>query len=85
MKFTYRGTEINKIDINSIESLLENKGININEAYSLMGDGQSDFIYVSNGFLRGLNDLDTQPKEWHHYFKKNNDDSFEAFKLNFDN
>jgi hypothetical protein len=77
-----RGTQMNKVAFSDIEDLLTDKGIDANEAFSLMAD-EREFVYVSNGFLRGLNAENLEFGEWHHYFKKSDDNTFEAEKLKF--
>lgn len=81
-KYNIRGTEMNKIQFSEIEFDLEAKGINVNEAFDLMAD-EKEFVYVSNGFLRGLSASENDIGEWHHYFKKEADGNFVAGKLNF--
>ena len=77
-----RGTRMNKIQFSEIEGILEEKGLNVNEALDLLAD-EREFVYVSNGFLNGLKKEENELGEWHHYFKKANDGSFEARKYNF--
>lgn len=84
IKLNIRGTEMNKVDFSDIEEMLENKGINILEANALMAD-DNDKVFVSNGFLSGLKNETTEVNEWHHYFVKQEDGTFEASKLNFYN
>lgn len=79
--FTHRGSTINKLQFSEIEFYLEEKGINVNEAFAMMAD-ENEFVYVSNGFLMGLKEETNNEGEWHHYFKKDGD-SFEAGKLKF--
>jgi hypothetical protein len=81
-KLQIRGTEMNKMQFSEIEDYLQEKGINVNEAFDLMADGK-EFVYVSNGFITGLKNEETQPFEWHHFFKKQEDGTFEAGKLQF--
>lgn len=82
-KFFHRGTEINKIAFSEIEYDLEDKGIDVMKAFMLMAD-ENENVYVSNGFLRGLGAAsENEDGEWHHYFKKDEDGSFEAFKFKF--
>lgn len=80
--FTHRGSQINKIPFSEIEYDLQDKGFNTNELFCKMAD-ENEFIYVSNGFLRGLNEDVNQDGEWHHYFKKDSDGDFYAEKLKF--
>ena len=77
-----RGTQINKIAFSEIADLLEDKGINVNEAFELLSD-INEMIYVSNGFISGLTTQENEQGEWHHYFKKSEDGSFEAGKMKF--
>lgn len=81
-KYNVRGTEMNKIQFSEIEFDLENKGLNVNEVFEMIAD-ESEFIYVSNGFLSGLRKDVNDNGEWHHYFKKESDGSFVAGKLQF--
>jgi hypothetical protein len=81
-KLNIRGTEINKISFSEIELSLEEKGLNVDHIFVLLAD-QSEFVYVSNGFLRGLNSTENEVGEWHHYFTKDIDGHFIAGKLNF--
>ena len=76
-----RGTEINKINFSEIEDKLEEKGFNIMSVFNLIAD-ENENIYVSNGFVRGLLN-ENEPSEWHHYFVKQEDGSFEAEKMYF--
>lgn len=82
VKYNIRGTEMNKMQFSEVESYLEEKGINVNEAFSLMAD-EKEFIYVSNGFVAGLLKDENENGEWHHFFKKDIDGHFEAGKLQF--
>ncbi len=77
-----RGTRMNKIQFSEIESFLEEKGLNVNESFDLLAD-EKEFVYVSNGFVEGLNKSENEPGEWHHFFKKDIDGSFEAGKFKF--
>ena len=81
-KINIRGTEVNKISFSDIEFSLEEKGLNVNLIFSQIAD-QNEFVYVSNGFLRGLNSNENEVGEWHHYFTKDIDGHFIAGKLNF--
>ena len=81
-KLHIRGTEMNKIQFSEIESYLEEKGLNINEAFDLLAD-EKEFVYVSNGFVNGLKNEENEQGEWHHFFKKDIDGSFEAGKYKF--
>jgi hypothetical protein len=67
-KFFIAGTEMNKMQFSEIESYLEDKGINVMEAFSMLAD-EKEMIYVSNGFVSGLKS-DNEIGEWHHFFKK---------------
>lgn len=80
--FNYRGSEFQKVYFSDIEDDLIDFGFNSDELFELMAD-ENECVYVSNGFLRGLKN---QPEigEWHHYFKRNDEGDFDAFKLNFD-
>jgi len=78
-KFNYRGTEINKIQFSEIESYLEDKGLNTDSAFNMMAD-ENEFVYVSNGFLKGLLN-ENESGEWHHFFVKEN--GYEAGKFSF--
>ena len=81
-KLNIRGTEINKLPFSDIEIPLEEKGLNVNLIFSQIAD-QNEFVYLSNGFLRGLNSTENEIGEWHHYFTKDTDGHFIAGKLNF--
>lgn len=81
-KYNIRGTEMNKIQFSEIEFDLEAKGLNVNEAFELMAD-ENEFVYVSNGFVRGLNADVNESGEWHHFFKKESDGNFTAGKYKF--
>jgi hypothetical protein len=80
--YNIRGTQINKIAFSEIESYLEEKGLNTNEAFNLLAD-EKEFVYVSNGFVRGLKTELNENGEWHHFFKKDEDGVFAAWKYNF--
>jgi hypothetical protein len=80
-KFTHRGTEVNKISFCEIEDYLIKKGFNINESFYIMAD-EKEYIYVSNGFVRGLISDTNEIGEWHHYFKLE-EDYFVACKMKF--
>jgi hypothetical protein len=82
LKYNIRGTEMNKMQFSELESYLEEKNININEAFDLMAD-ENEYVYVSNGFIRGLLNEENENGEWHHFFKKDVDGNFEAGKLKF--
>lgn len=83
-KFNYRGTEINKVLFEELEDAMTSLGMNVKESKMLLTDNlESDFAYVSNGFLCGLRQEEITQNEWHHYFIKQNDSSFEAEKFNF--
>ena len=77
-----RGTQINKVQFSEIEYILEEKEINVNEAFSFLAD-EKEFIYISNGFLNALKKEVNEQGEWHHFFKKDIDGNFEAGKFNF--
>ena len=81
-KYNIRGTEMNRIQFSEIEDLLSDKGINVNEAFELMADSR-EYVYVSNGFVRGLNSDVNDSGEWHHFFKKDTDGTFTAGKFQF--
>lgn len=81
-KLHIRGTEMNKMQFSEIDYLLEEKGLNVNQAFDLMAD-EKEYVYVSNGFLNGLKKEEIDSFEWHHYFKKQEDGTFEAGKLQF--
>lgn len=81
-KFNHRGTEINKISFSEIEFDLEQKGINANEAFSVMADDDEN-VFVSNGFVRGLKSVENEIGEWHHYFIKESEGHYIAEKLKF--
>lgn len=83
-KIHHRGHEINKIFFWDLEYLFEEKGFDINNIYSLMVD-EKEYVYVSNGFIKGLDRKEVENGEWHHYFKKDGNGDFDAFKLNFNN
>lgn len=82
-KYNIRGTEINKMQFSEIEYYLEKKGFNVNKVFQEIAD-EKEFIYISNGFLRGLTADENEIGEWHHFFKKENDGHFVAGKLQFD-
>lgn len=82
-KYNIRGTEMNKIAFSEIEFDLETKGFNVDEAFNLMADQKTEYVYVSNGFLRGLKADVNDAGEWHHFFKKENDGTFTAGKYQF--
>lgn len=82
VKFNHRGTEMNKMHFSEIEDYLEEKGFNVNEVFEKIAD-EKDFVYVSNGFVRGLKSEENEIGEWHHFFKKEADGHFVAGKLQF--
>lgn len=82
LKYNIRGTEMNKMQFSEIDELLSEKGINANEAFDLMAD-ENEMVYVSNGFIMGLNAKKNEAGEWHHFFKKDIDGNFTAGKLKF--
>jgi hypothetical protein len=81
----YKGTEINKISLCDFDVIikLEEKGFNVMDVMMLIADDNNN-AYVSNGFIRGLMLDENEPNEWHHYFVKHEDGSFEAEKMYFD-
>lgn len=82
-KYIIRGSEFNKIQFSEIEFDLESKGFDVDEAFNLMADEKTEHVYVSNGFLRGLNADVNDAGEWHHFFKKESDGNFKAGKYKF--
>jgi hypothetical protein len=83
VQFNHRGTTINKVQFSEVEDILEEKGFNVDNCFNNMAD-ENEFIYVSNGFIFGLNN-ENNDTEWHHFFKKDADGNFEAFKMSFYN
>ncbi|CAB4153424.1 hypothetical protein UFOVP622_36 [uncultured Caudovirales phage] len=81
-KINYKGTEINKVNFYELEELLEEKGI-YKKVFNNCLNEENDCVYISNGFLLGLTTEENTPNEWHHYFIKQLDGSFECEKLNF--
>lgn len=89
-KFNYRGSEFNQVLFSELEDVIEydtdNTFLqeNINNMFSLMAD-EHEHVYISNGFIRGLyTEFDEiENSEWHHYFKKDEQDNFEAYELPF--
>lgn len=81
-KLQIRGTEINKMQFSEIEGFLEEKGLNVNNVFNQIAD-EKEFIYVSNGFVRGLTSETNEVGEWHHFFKKETNNFFTAGKLHF--
>lgn len=81
-KYNVRGTEINKIQFSEIESYLEDKELNVDAIFNQIAD-ENEFVYVSNGFVKGLMNEENEVGEWHHFFKKEIDGTFTAGKLNF--
>ena len=81
LNFYHRGTQIVKIQFSEIESYLEEKGIDVNNAFSILAD-ENENIYVSYGFYLGLLNNVNSENEWHHYFKKNGNE-FIAGKFQF--
>jgi len=77
-----RGTQMNKMQFSEIESYLEEKNLNVMSFFNQLAD-EKEFIYVSNGFIRGLESEENEVGEWHHFFKKQLDGSFEAGKISF--
>ena len=84
LKYNIRGTEMNKMQFSEIEIYLQEKGLNVDNVFFQIAD-ENEFIYVSNGFIKGLKANENEIGEWHHYFKKEQDGSFLAGKLNFFN
>lgn len=82
VKYNIRGSEINKIPFSDIEYYLEEKGFSVSELFDKMADDR-EYVYVSNGFLRGLMAEENEVGEWHHFFKKDSDGHFVAEKLKF--
>jgi hypothetical protein len=83
-KFNYRGTSMNKIEFREIESYLEDKGLNVNAVFEMIAD-ENEYIYVSNGFVSGLEREENEAGEWHHFFKKDVDGHFIAGQMMFNN
>ena len=81
-KYNIRGTEMNKMQFSEIESYLEEKGMNVNEVFGMLAD-EKEYVYVSNGFVKGLTTVENDHGEWHHYFKKEADGNFIAGKMKF--
>jgi hypothetical protein len=81
-KYNIRGTEINKIQFSEIESYLEDKGLNVNKIFEQIAD-EKEYVYVSNGFVKGLLNETNEIGEWHHFFKKDLDSDFVSGKLQF--
>ena len=81
-KYNIRGTEMNKMPFSEIESYLEEKGLDVMAIFMQIAD-DSEFVYVSNGFVSGLRADQNEVGEWHHFFKKESDGNFTAGKLNF--
>ena len=77
-----RGTRMNKVSFWEIEDILVSKGIDSNKAYNDLAD-EKEMCYLSNGFISGLQKEENEQGEWHHFFKKEEDGSFEAGKFNF--
>jgi hypothetical protein len=83
MKIYHRGTTINKIELNEWYDLMLDKGMDADDAYNVIADESNECIYISNGFVNGLLNDENEPGEWHHYFVKQSDGSFEAAKYYF--
>lgn len=83
-KYNIRGTEMNKMQFSEIEEILIEKHFNVQEVFEKIAD-QNEFIYVSNGFVKGLTSEINEIGEWHHFFKKETDGTFTAGKLSFQN
>ena len=81
IQFNHRGTTINKLQFSEVEEIFKEKGFNVNNCFDRMAD-ENEFIFVSNGFLSGLKN-ENNDTEWHHFFKKDEDGNFEAFKMSF--
>lgn len=77
-----RGKRIYRIPFSEIEDYLVEKGLNSTEIFNLMAD-ENEYVYVSNGFYRGLLNNENDEGEWHHYFRKDEDGDFVAGKLQF--
>ena len=73
---------MNKMQFSEIEEILIEKKFNVQEVFEKIAD-QNEFIYVSNGFIKGLTSEANEFGEWHHFFKKENDGTFVAGKLQF--
>jgi hypothetical protein len=81
-KLNIRGSVFNKVQFSEICDDLEDLGFDVDSVFNLICDDK-EFCYVSNGFLNALR-TPIQEGEWHHFFKKEDDGSFVAGKLNFD-
>lgn len=78
-----RGTSIIKLWIcDKVEEMLENINISPRQLEDQIGDGNG-YIYISNGFLSALEYGSVEEREWHHYFKKDEDGNFYAGKYCF--
>ena len=82
-KINYRGTEINKVDAYDVQDLLIDMDLNGKNILSQINPNEDDNVYVSNGFLYALKNQESTINEWHHYFIKKLDGSFECEKVNF--
>lgn len=80
--YNIRGTQMYKMQFSEIEEYLEEKGLNVDEAFDLLAD-ENEMIFVSNGFVDGLKSDENEKGEWHHFFKKELDGNFVAGKMNF--
>lgn len=80
-KIFYKSTAINKIQFSEIESYLEDKGLDVMKVFFAIAD-ENEFVYVSDGFVKGLKTKENGEGEWHHYFTKDGKD-FNANKLFF--
>lgn len=80
--YNIRGTQMNKIQFSEIESYLEDKGIDANNAFNILAD-EFEYVYISNGFVSGLKSSANSEGEWHHFFKKELDGTFTAGKFFF--
>jgi hypothetical protein len=78
-----RGTKINKLDVWECEEAFENLGINIYDIIDTCCSEDSDFIYISSGFLHMLEMEEKVDGEYHHYFIKQEDGSFECETYKF--
>lgn len=79
----HKGTRINKLHFEELQSILEESSINFNvDAIVNEVCGMDDYAYVSCGFLYGIESNEIDVHEWHHYFKNEGSD-FSAHKLNF--
>ena len=87
-KFGHRGSDFNKVQICEVEEEIkwgDNEFLktHLSTILDLISSECGEYAYVSNGFIRGLETSfeDIQEDEWHHFFKKDGDDHFIAYKL----